>query len=122
LFALGSNAKVVVCIHGARRALTVAYAAFREAVLALLPRTWQQGTRDRLPFDLVLAVNKMDSLPRSTSHSRIENAVRSRVKQAGLPSPSQVHLVSSVRNMGVRKLLKDIVDKVCDSLSLHLGI
>ena len=89
----------------------------RAAVKALLPPTWEPGTRDRLPFELILAVNKMDSLPRVAAYRRVEDALRRRMHQAGLPPPAQVHLVSCVRKIGVRRLLRDLVDLVRLSLS-----
>lgn len=87
----------------------------RGALLSLLPSTWEQGSRDRLPFDIVLAVNKLDALPRTVSHGYVENFVRRRMRDAGLPSPTQVHLVSCKRNLGVSKLLRSLADLVCPS-------
>lgn len=84
----------------------------RQALFSLLPATWEQGSRDRLPFDVVLAVNKLDVLPRTVSHGYVENFARRRFKEAGLPSPSQVHLVSCKRNLGVQKLLRSLADLV----------
>lgn len=43
----------------------------------MLPPTWYPGSKDRLPFDLVLVVNKLDSLPKSVSHGYLESWVRS---------------------------------------------
>ena len=45
--------------------------ACRAAVQALLPETWQQHSEDRLPFELVLAVNKIDALPRSAKYTQV---------------------------------------------------
>jgi hypothetical protein len=89
--------------------------ACRHAIRSLLSSKWQPG--DVLPFELVLAVNKMDALPRVVSYSRIEKLLRKRMQQARMPTPRQVHLVSCVRNIGVGKLLDDLVDLVCPCLS-----
>lgn len=80
----------------------------REALQALMP----EGALDTLPFALVLAVNKMDALPRYVSHKRVEDWVRRRAKQGGLPRPDAVHLVSSVRNMGIQKLSRELAELV----------
>ena len=84
----------------------------RAAVKALLPKDWDRESRDRLPFELILAVNKIDALPRSASYANIENALRRRVRQAGLPTPSQVHLISSVKYVGIPKLATQLIERV----------
>lgn len=65
-----------------------------------------------LPFELLLAVNKMDTLPRVASHKRVEACVRKRYKQAGLPALAAVHLVSSTRRIGIPRLLNEVVERV----------
>lgn len=84
----------------------------RESLLSLLPRTWVPGSLDQLPFDIVIVANKMDSLPKSVSHGYVENWVRARMKDAGLPKPAQVHLVSCVKEIGVKNLLQSLVELV----------
>eukprot|EP00892_Ulva_mutabilis_P011265 jgi/Ulvmu1/8510/UM044_0044.1 len=119
-FDLGATVGAKIARRVARRAVLLVVVDIadldgslpRQALFSLLPETWQQGSRDRLPFELVLAVNKMDVLPRSASHAAVENFARRRMREAGLPSPTQVHLVSCKRNVGVNKLLRDIVDRV----------
>jgi hypothetical protein len=84
----------------------------RSALLSMLPRTWHPGSEDRLPFDVVLVVNKMDVLPRTVSHGQVEQWVRARCRDAGLPKPKQVHLVSSVKQIGMQRLLRSLIELV----------
>jgi hypothetical protein len=83
----------------------------RHAIRSLLSSHWEPG--DMLPFELVVALNKMDTLPRVVTYSRVEKLIRTRMRQAQLPSPKQVHVVSCMRNIGVEKLLEDLVELVC---------
>eukprot|EP00887_Chlorella_sp_A99_P007378 scaffold2.g7378.t1 len=59
-------------------------------------------------FRLVVAVNKADLLPSQVTEARLEQWVRRRMAQGGLPRPSAVHIVSSTRRRGVRELLADL--------------
>lgn len=68
----------------------------------LLPRT----------FRLLIAVNKSDLLPTQVSPRRLENWVRKRMTQGGLPRPSAVHVVSSTQKWGIRSLLADLQSAV----------
>jgi GTP-binding protein EngB required for normal cell division len=77
----------------------------------LLPADWQSYDAP-LPFELILAVNKMDTLPRVAGHKRIEACIRKRHKQAGMPALAAVHLVSSTRKIGIPRLLEDLVERV----------
>jgi ribosome biogenesis GTPase A len=59
-------------------------------------------------FRLIIAVNKSDLLPNQVTPKRLENWVRKRVAQGGLPRPSAVHIISSSQKWGVRELLSDL--------------
>lgn len=74
-----------------------------------------------MPFELVLAVNKMDTVPRSIGHGALESTVRRRMRQGGLPSPRQVHLVSCMRSIGVTRLLDSMIDLVRSPRLLSVG-
>ena len=57
------------------------------------------------PPALILAVNKADLLPKAATPGRLEQWVRRRVRDAGLPKPAAVALVSAHKGAGVRPLL-----------------
>ncbi|GMH38392.1 hypothetical protein BSKO_06276 [Bryopsis sp. KO-2023] len=61
---------------------------------------------------LVLAVNKVDLMPKPITKARLEIWVRTRGKDGGLPPLASVHLVSSVNMLGVQDLLHDVIQKV----------
>lgn len=46
--------------------------------------------------------------------------VRARMKDAGLPKPAQVHLVSCVKEIGVKNLLQSLVELVRSRFSHQL--
>jgi hypothetical protein len=60
---------------------------------------------DALPFQFMVAVNKFDLLPRQATARRVEQWVRSRLRQAGLPKPDRVFMLSSVTGYGVKEML-----------------
>mmetsp|Transcript_1792 Transcript_1792/g.5215 ORF Transcript_1792/g.5215 Transcript_1792/m.5215 type:complete len:701 (+) Transcript_1792:224-2326(+) len=86
----------------------------RAALAACIPREfWDDATAEGPQyleggFRLVVVANKADLLPRQMSRPRIEQWVRKRCRQGGLPRLSAVHLVSSVRGTGVPELLVDL--------------
>jgi len=57
------------------------------------------------PPTLILAVNKADLLPKAATPARLEQWIRRRVRDAGLPRPAAVALVSAHKGAGVRPLL-----------------
>jgi len=59
-------------------------------------------------FTLVVAANKADLLPRQATKIRLENWVRKRMAQGGLPKPASVHIVSSQTGSGIGALLVDL--------------
>lgn len=87
----------------------------RQAMRSLLAAAAGDGGAALAPgqlprdFRLVLAVNKSDLLPKQVTETRLEQWVRRRMAQGGLPRPSAVHVVSSTqRRRGVRELLADL--------------
>eukprot|EP00891_Asterochloris_glomerata_P009751 jgi/Astpho2/9751/fgenesh1_pm.00149_%23_16_t len=76
----------------------------RLALQALLQASGTKGTDLRL----VIAANKVDLLPKQAVRDRLERWVRQRCRQGGIPPPTSVHLVSSLRRHGVRELLQDL--------------
>ncbi|PON32833.1 P-loop containing nucleoside triphosphate hydrolase [Parasponia andersonii] len=65
--------------------------------------------RKRLP-KLVLVATKVDLLPSQISPTRLDRWVRHRARAAGAPKLSEVYLVSSRKDLGVRNLLSCIKD------------
>ncbi|KAG7671412.1 hypothetical protein Ndes2526A_g02061 [Nannochloris sp. 'desiccata'] len=83
----------------------------RAAIKSLLPpgyRGADEGNRLPSTFRLVVAANKSDLLPSVATNLRIENWVRRRMAQGGLPRPSAIHIVSSQKGAGVKGLLADL--------------
>ncbi len=68
----------------------------RMALKSLLPPDFDLATSDpaALGFKLMVAVNKFDLLPSQATATRVEQWVRLRIKQAGLPKPEKVFMVS----------------------------
>ncbi|KAF6251140.1 hypothetical protein COO60DRAFT_669368 [Scenedesmus sp. NREL 46B-D3] len=66
--------------------------------------------QDALPFQLAVAVNKFDLLPSQATPKRVEQWVRSRLRQAGLPRPSRVFMVSALNGLGVKELVRTLKD------------
>ena len=54
----------------------------------------------------MIAVNKFDLVPRQATARRVEQWVRSRLRQAGLPKPDRVFMLSSVTGYGVKDMLE----------------
>lgn len=84
----------------------------RAAIRALLPSGKWTTEEERLPFELHIAVNKIDVIPRTIRYQRVEAMIRQRVLQAGLPLPRGIHLVSSIKNIGVSELSNELVKRV----------
>ena len=59
-------------------------------------------------FTFVIAANKADLLPKQATQARLEQWVRKRVAQGGLPKPASVHIVSSHSGAGIKTLLVDL--------------
>ena len=59
-------------------------------------------------FAFVVVANKADLLPRQATRLRLEQWVRRRISQGGLPKPQSVHIVSSHSGTGIKTLLVDL--------------
>ncbi|KAL6203984.1 hypothetical protein ACLB2K_021254 [Fragaria x ananassa] len=68
---------------------------------------WKQGKAGNVPR-VVLVVTKIDLLPNSLGPTRLEHWVRSRAREGGAEKITSVHLVSAVRDWGLRNLVDDV--------------
>ncbi|KAI3697002.1 hypothetical protein L6452_29692 [Arctium lappa] len=71
-------------------------------------RAWKEGKSGNLPR-LVLVVTKIDLLPTSLSPTGFEHWVRTRAREGGANKLTKVHLVSAVKNWGLKDLADDMV-------------
>ncbi|KAL5832261.1 hypothetical protein ACOSQ4_017615 [Xanthoceras sorbifolium] len=70
---------------------------------------WKEGKSGNLPR-VVLVVTKIDLLPTSLSPTRFEHWVRQRAREGGISRITKLHLVSAVKNWGLKGLIDDVVD------------
>ncbi|KAL9140677.1 hypothetical protein ABFS82_14G053000 [Erythranthe guttata] len=70
--------------------------------------SWKEGKSGNIPR-ILLVVTKIDLLPSSISPTRLEHWVRVRARVGGAGRLSGVHLVSSLRDWGVKTLVDDVV-------------
>ncbi|KAG9156602.1 hypothetical protein Leryth_006589 [Lithospermum erythrorhizon] len=89
--------------------------SFPRTVASLVARTvdenswaWKSGKSGNVPR-VVLVVTKIDLLPSSISPSRLEHWVRTRARVGGVGKLTSVHLVSAVKDWGVKNLFDDVV-------------
>ncbi|PRQ35549.1 putative nitric-oxide synthase (NADPH) [Rosa chinensis] len=68
---------------------------------------WKQGRSGNVPR-VVLVVTKIDLLPSSLGPTRLEHWVRSRAREGGADKITSVHLVSAVRDWGLKNLVDDV--------------
>ncbi|KAK9058556.1 hypothetical protein SSX86_023398 [Deinandra increscens subsp. villosa] len=71
-------------------------------------RAWKEGKSGNLPR-IVLVVTKIDLLPTSLSPTGFEHWVRTRAREGGANKLTKVHLVSAVKNWGLKDLADDMV-------------
>ncbi|XP_076914595.1 GTP-binding protein BRASSINAZOLE INSENSITIVE PALE GREEN 2, chloroplastic-like [Bidens hawaiensis] len=71
-------------------------------------RAWKEGRSGNLPR-VVLVVTKIDLLPTSISPTGFEHWVRTRAREGGANKLTKVHLVSAVKNWGLKNLADDMV-------------
>ncbi|XP_076912101.1 GTP-binding protein BRASSINAZOLE INSENSITIVE PALE GREEN 2, chloroplastic-like [Bidens hawaiensis] len=71
-------------------------------------RAWKEGRSGNLPR-VMLVVTKIDLLPTSISPTGFEHWVRTRAREGGANKLTKVHLVSAVRNWGLKNLADDMV-------------
>lgn len=69
---------------------------------------WKQGKSGNVPR-VVLVVTKIDLLPSSVSPTRFEHWVRQRAREGGSNKITSVHLVSAVRDWGLKNLVEDVI-------------
>ncbi|KAI8473852.1 MAG: hypothetical protein J3K34DRAFT_383481 [Monoraphidium minutum] len=60
----------------------------------------------------MVAANKFDLLPTQATARRVEQWVRLRLRQAGLPRPDSVFMVSALSGFGVREMLGRLRDEM----------
>lgn len=68
---------------------------------------WKQGKPGNVPR-VVLVVTKIDLLPQSISPTRFEHWVRQRAREGGANKLTSVHLVSALRDWGLKNLVEDV--------------
>ncbi|XP_047954918.1 GTP-binding protein BRASSINAZOLE INSENSITIVE PALE GREEN 2, chloroplastic [Salvia hispanica] len=71
-------------------------------------RSWKEGKSGNIPR-IVLVVTKIDLLPSSISPTRLEHWVRTQAREGGAGRLASVHLVSAVRDWGLKTLVDDVV-------------
>ncbi|XP_047321242.1 GTP-binding protein BRASSINAZOLE INSENSITIVE PALE GREEN 2, chloroplastic [Impatiens glandulifera] len=69
---------------------------------------WKEGKSGNVPR-VVLVVTKIDLLPSSLSPTGLEHWVRSRAREGGANKLTTVHLVSAIKDWGVKNLIDDVV-------------
>ncbi|KAK4371688.1 hypothetical protein RND71_007072 [Anisodus tanguticus] len=71
-------------------------------------RAWKEGKSGNVPR-MVLVVTKIDLLPSSLSPTRFEHWIRTRAREGGAIKLTSLHMVSAVRDWGVKNLVDDVV-------------
>lgn len=71
-------------------------------------RSWKEGKSGNVPR-LVLVVTKIDLLPTSISPTVLEHWVRTRAREGGASKVTSLHLVSALKEWGVKNLVHDVV-------------
>eukprot|EP00890_Picochlorum_soloecismus_P002122 jgi/Picsp_1/2910/NSC_01135-R1_gtp binding protein len=122
-FDLGTNVGRTISLRQFRRSVVVAVVDLadfdgslpRKAILSLLPQDEVRNKPSKMMaenFRFIVVANKADLLPKQATKARLEQWVRKRVEEGGLPRPSSVYIVSSHTQNGVRSLLVDIQKSV----------
>lgn len=70
---------------------------------------WKQGKSGNVPR-VVLVVTKIDLLPSSLSPTRLEHWIRQRAREGGINKITSLHMVSSLRDWGLKNLVDDIIE------------
>ncbi|KAE9620283.1 putative nitric-oxide synthase (NADPH) [Lupinus albus] len=70
---------------------------------------WKQGKSGNVPR-VVLVVTKIDLIPSSLSPTRFEHWIRQRAREDGINKITSLHMVSSLRDWGLKNLVDDIVE------------
>lgn len=70
---------------------------------------WKKGKSGNVPR-VVVVVTKIDLLPSSLSPTRLEHWIRQRAREGGVNKITSMHMVSSLRDWGLKNLVDDIID------------
>ncbi|KAL6576736.1 hypothetical protein OROMI_011012 [Orobanche minor] len=70
--------------------------------------SWKEGKSGNIPR-VVLVVTKIDLLPSSISPTRLEYWVRTQAREGGAGKITSMHLVSAMKEWGVKTLVDDVV-------------
>ncbi|CAL0329326.1 unnamed protein product [Lupinus luteus] len=70
---------------------------------------WKQGKSGNVPR-VVLVVTKIDLIPSSLSPTTFEHWIRQRAREDGINKITRLHMVSSLRDWGLKNLVDDIVE------------
>ncbi|KAL3850402.1 hypothetical protein ACJIZ3_012284 [Penstemon smallii] len=71
-------------------------------------RSWKEGKSGNVPR-ILLVVTKIDLLPSDISPTGLEHWVRTRAREGGAGKLTSVHLVSAIKEWGVKNLVDDVV-------------
>ncbi|KAL0459897.1 UNVERIFIED_CONTAM: GTP-binding protein BRASSINAZOLE INSENSITIVE PALE GREEN 2, chloroplastic [Sesamum latifolium] len=71
-------------------------------------QSWKEGKSGNIPR-VLLVVTKIDLLPGNISPTGLEHWIRTRAREGGAGKLTSVHLVSAVRDWGVKTLVDDVV-------------
>ncbi|CAO2842128.1 unnamed protein product [Amaranthus hypochondriacus] len=69
---------------------------------------WKEGKSGNVPR-IVLVLSKLDLLPSSVSPTQLEHWIRQRAREGGATKLTSVHMVSALRDWGVKNLIDDVV-------------
>ncbi|KAL2329126.1 hypothetical protein Fmac_022553 [Flemingia macrophylla] len=72
---------------------------------------WKQGKSGNVPR-VVLVVTKIDLLPSSLSPTRLEHWIRQRAREGGINKVTSLHMVSALKDWGLKNLVDNVVDLV----------
>lgn len=84
----------------------------KAALQELLPGLEQGQSQAAQGYRLIIAASKVDLLPSQATAARLQAWIYRRCRQANLPPPAAVHLISSVKGTGVKNLLTSIQEMV----------
>lgn len=108
--ASGSRAVVLMVVDAAdfdgsfpKKVAKLVSATIEENLMA-----WKEGKPGNVPR-VMLVLSKLDLLPSSISPARLEHWVRQRAREGGASKLTSLHMVSAVRDWGVKNLIDDVV-------------
>lgn len=83
-------------------------ASFVSSVIEENSSAWKEKRSGNIPR-VVLVVTKIDLLPSSISPTQFEHWVRTRARENGVIKITSLHLVSAVKDWGLKNLVDDVV-------------